>query len=151
MELGIRPIGYVKTSVKKETDENWGKIISEIIIDRRYAKGLKGLDNFSHIIIVFYMHKASFDIRSHLLRKPQGKQDMPFLGIFAQRAKHRPNPIGITSVELISVNDNIIQVKGLDAIDETPIIDIKPYFPIFDSKTNVRTPDWVERLMKNYF
>jgi tRNA-Thr(GGU) m(6)t(6)A37 methyltransferase TsaA len=151
MELKLRPIGYVSTSVKKEIDEEWGEIISEIMIDRCYEKGLIGLDNFSHIIVIFFMHKANFDINSHLTRKPQDRQDMPFLGIFAQRAKHRPNPIGISSVKLLSVKENIVRVQGLDAIDETPIIDIKPYFPIYDSMVNVKTPSWVDKLMQNYF
>jgi tRNA-Thr(GGU) m(6)t(6)A37 methyltransferase TsaA len=76
---------------------------------------------------------------------------MPVLGIFAQRAKHRPNPIGITAVQLLSVKDNIITVKGLDAIDGTPVIDIKPYFPQYDRVEKAKIPEWVSRLMVNYF
>ena len=75
---------------------------------------------------------------------------MPLVGMFAQRSKHRPNPIGITTVELISVHKEIITVKGLDAINDTPVIDIKPYFPIFD-QVDAKTPEWVNELMKGYF
>ncbi len=76
---------------------------------------------------------------------------MPEVGIFAQRAKHRPNPIGITAVELIKVIGNVLTVKGLDAIDGTPILDLKPYYPEYDQIREPITPEWVNRLMKNYF
>jgi tRNA (Thr-GGU) A37 N-methylase len=76
---------------------------------------------------------------------------MPLIGIFAQRAKHRPNPIGITSVQIVSVQENSLKVRGLDAIDGTPVLDIKPYFPIYDLKDTATTPQWVDILMKDYF
>ena len=76
---------------------------------------------------------------------------MPEVGIFAQRAKHRPNPIGITAVELIERRGGVLVVKGLDAIDGTPVLDIKPYCPAFDSRPAARAPQWFETLMKNYF
>jgi tRNA-Thr(GGU) m(6)t(6)A37 methyltransferase TsaA len=151
MKVNLKTIGYVKTFVKEETDENWGEVFSEIVIDKSFEKGLKGLEGFSHIIVLYFMHKATFNQLTDLVRHPQERQDMPFLGIFAQRAKHRPNPIGVTSVELLTVNKNVIRVKGLDAIDGTPILDIKPYFPMYDSKTDANTPDWVKSLMEKYF
>jgi tRNA-Thr(GGU) m(6)t(6)A37 methyltransferase TsaA len=126
MGLKVNPIRYVKSPIIEETDKDWGKVISEIIIDKQYSKGLIGLNEFSHIIVVFYMHKATFCSNTHLVRRPQERPDMPQIGIFAQRAKHRPNPIGVSSVELIGINNNSIQVKGLYAIDGTPILDIKP-------------------------
>jgi tRNA (Thr-GGU) A37 N-methylase len=76
---------------------------------------------------------------------------MPEVGMFAQRAKHRPNPIGITSVELIRVRENILTVKGLDAIDGTPVLDIKPYVMTFDARLNAIAPEWIGKLMENYF
>lgn len=76
---------------------------------------------------------------------------MPLVGLFAQRVKDRPNPIGITSVKLLDVKNNIITVQGLDAINGTPILDIKPYYPIYDKKEDATTPEWVNILMKNYF
>jgi len=66
-------------------------------------------------------------------------------------ARHRPNPIGITAVQIISVEENILTIKGLDAINETPVLDIKPYFPDFDKREDVATPDWIQKVMKNYF
>jgi len=76
---------------------------------------------------------------------------MPQIGIFAQRARHRPNPIGITAVRLIGVEGRVLSVRGLDAIDGTPVLDIKPYFPVYDHDSGAVVPEWVERLMKGYF
>jgi tRNA-Thr(GGU) m(6)t(6)A37 methyltransferase TsaA len=121
-----------------------------MVINEGYAHGLTGLDAFSHILVVFYMHRYTFDANSDLVRRPQGRPDMPEVGIFAQRAKHRPNPIGVTAVELVSVEGNVVTVRGLDAIDGTPVLDVKPYFPAFDRR-EADTPSWVDELMKNYF
>lgn len=76
---------------------------------------------------------------------------MPKVGIFSQRAKNRPNPIGVTTVEIVSVNDKELVVKGLDVINNTPVLDIKPYYPHYDKKDNNRVPEWVDRLMSGYF
>jgi len=146
----LQPIGVVKSPVTEGVDENWGNVISEIHLNESLADGLKGLDQFSHLIVIFWMHHSTSN-PSELLRRPRGRDDMPLCGIFAQRAKHRPNPIGITPVELIKVEKNVITVKGLDAIDGTPVLDLKPYFPIFDRVENVRVPEWVDRLMQGYF
>ncbi|MHA2174228.1 MAG: tRNA (N6-threonylcarbamoyladenosine(37)-N6)-methyltransferase TrmO [Candidatus Hodarchaeales archaeon] len=148
--MKINPVGYVKSTVIEEKDQDWGETVSEIHLDAKLSPGLKGLEAFSHSIIIFYMHKATVNLETDLVRQPQGRSDMPYVGIFAQRAKHRPNPIGITTVEIISVEEGILTVKGLDAINDTPVIDIKPYFPIFD-KANAYTPEWVNELMKTYF
>ena len=149
--MNLEPVGTVKSPVTKETDEGWGKVTSEIRLNDAYAEGLTGLDGFSHAIIVFYMHKASFDASRHLVRRPQGKSDMPEVGIFAQRAKHRPNPIGVTAVEIVKVEGSILTVRGLDAVDSTPVLDVKPYFAAFDRVSAPRTPDWVDVIMERYF
>ncbi len=115
--MRLKSIGMVKSAVKKETDQGWGGVISHIVLNEEYADGLKGLKNFSHIVVIFYMHKAKFNLQTDLVRRPQGRRDMPKLGIFAQRAKHRPNPIGLTTVKLMGIRKNVLKVKGLDAID----------------------------------
>jgi len=140
----------VKSPVKEGVDKDWGKVVSEIHIDSEFKNGLNGIDSFSNIIVVFEMHKSSWNPENDLVRRPQGREDMPLVGIFAQRAKHRPNPIGITSVQLLEVDGNILKVRGLDAIDETPVLDIKPYFPQFDRVASPRIPEWIDRLMSNY-
>jgi tRNA (adenine37-N6)-methyltransferase len=149
--VNCEPIGIVKSPVKEGVDTDWGKVISEIHIKKEYMEGLRGIDSFSHIIVVFEMHKSTWTPSSDLVRRPQGREDMPLTGIFAQRAKHRPNPIGVTSVRLLGVKGNILRVQGLDAIDETPVLDIKPYFPQFDRVEEPQTPEWVARLMAEYF
>ncbi|HOP11677.1 MAG TPA: tRNA (N6-threonylcarbamoyladenosine(37)-N6)-methyltransferase TrmO [Oscillospiraceae bacterium] len=144
------PIGTVKCPVTEKVDYNWGTVISEIILAPEYEKGLTGLAEFNHAIIVFHLNEAKYIPEKHLVRRPQGREDMPMVGIFAQRAKDRPNPIGITAVEIIAVSGNILTVKGLDAIDGTPVLDIKPYYPQYDKK-DASTPKWVETLMETYF
>jgi tRNA-Thr(GGU) m(6)t(6)A37 methyltransferase TsaA len=148
--MNLQHIGIIKSPITEGVDENWGNVISEIVIGESLADGLQGLDQFSHVIVIFWMHQSTFN-PNELMRRPRGRDDMPLCGIFAQRAKHRPNPIGITPVELIKVEKNVITVKGLDAIDGTPVLDLKPYFPIFDRVDNARVPQWVDRLMQGYF
>ena len=109
----LEQIGVVKSPVTEGVDEGWGAVISEMVIDKEYAQGLTGLDAFSHILVVFYMHRFTFRAGSHLVRRSQGRSDMPKVGIFAQRAKHRPNPIGVTTVELASVEGSVVTVRGL--------------------------------------
>ncbi len=153
MDRGIvlRAIGKVKSPVVEPVDEGWGSAISEIHLESQFAPGLRGIDAFSHIIVVFFMDRSTFEAAQDLVRRPEGRADMPLLGIFAQRAKHRPNPIGITAVELVGIEGNVIRVKGLDAMDGTPILDIKPYFPAFDRVDGPSVPEWVGRVMEGYF
>lgn len=108
------------------------------------------MEEFSHVTIIYYLDKANFDRDKHLQRRPQNRDDMPLVGIFSQRGKDRPNQIGMTSVQIVSVSDNELAVKGLGAIDGTPILDIKPYYPVYDQK-EANVPEWVQRLMEHYF
>ena len=146
----LNPIGYVKNSVEAKKDTSWGEDLSTIMLDESYSGGLKGLEDFSHVIILYYLDKASFDKEKHLQRHPQNRDDMPLVGIFSQRGKDRPNTIGMTSVKIVSVDEDTLTVKGLDAIDGTPVLDIKPYYPVYDKKDAV-VPEWVDRLMEHYF
>jgi tRNA (adenine37-N6)-methyltransferase len=149
--LQITPIGVVRNSVSEAVDDHWGKVISEIHIDDELARGLKGLEDWSHVVVIYYMHSAQFDPAKHLVRRPQEREDMPELGIFAQRARHRPNKIGITAVKVMGIEGSIIRVKGLDAIDGTPVLDIKPYAPVYDGASSPAVPAWFVRLMQGYF
>lgn len=149
--MNLEVIGTVSSPVTEGVDEDWGSVVSEIRLNEKYVSGLRGLEEFSHVLVLFYMHKYSFDPDSDLVRRPQGRPDMPLTGVFAQRAKHRPNPIGVTAAELLKVKGDTLMVRGLDAIDGTPVIDVKPYFPAFDSRSDAETPLWVDKLMKGYF
>jgi tRNA-Thr(GGU) m(6)t(6)A37 methyltransferase TsaA len=147
----LEAIGTVRSPVSEGVDEDWGGVTAEIHLADHLAPGLSGLEQFSHVIVVFFMHQSSFNPETDLVRRPQGRPDMPEVGIFAQRAKHRPNPIGVTAVELVGIRGNVVTVKGLDAIDGTPVLDIKPYFPDYDRVEESSVPEWVERLMAGYF
>lgn len=147
----MQPIGFVRSPVIEETDEGWGGVIAEIHMRADLAAGLNGLDGFSHAIIIFLMHHASFDPSRHLERVPRDREDMPRSGIFAQRARHRPNPIGVTTVRILGIEPGVLRVRGLDAIDGTPVLDIKPYVPAFDAAENPMIPEWMIRLMDGYF
>ena len=151
MKIEFNSIGIVINSVENKKITNWGSDVSQLVIDKQYEQGLVGLSSFSHLIVIYYLDKASFNMETHLIRRPQNREDMPMVGILSQRAKDRPNPIGITSVEIVNVNKNIITVKGLDAINNTPVLDIKPYYPMYDCKENAIVPKWVTRLMEHYF
>ena len=146
----VTPIGSVRNEVEERKDTAWGRDTSAIVLEEAYAPGLKGLEDFSHAIIVFWLDQAHYEPEKHLQRRPQNREDMPLVGIFAQRGKDRPNQIGITAVEIVSVTDRTLTVKGLDAIDGTPVLDIKPYYPAYDRREAV-VPEWVGRLMEHYF
>ena len=150
MQIVMEPIGYVRNEVTERKDVAWGEDTSTIVLEESYISGLKGLEDFSHVIILYYLDKAKYVKEKHLQRRPQNREDMPLVGIFSQRGKDRPNQIGMTSVEIVSVSDDRIVVKGLDAIDGTPVLDIKPYYPVYDKK-DASVPEWVERLMEHYF
>ena len=143
-------IGEVKSPVTEAVDMNWGAVISEIVLKPEFAPGLLGLGDFSHAMILTFLHEAKYVPEVHLRRHPQERQDMPFLGIFAQRARHRPNRIGVTACEIVEVTEGSVKVRALDAINGTPVIDVKPYVPVYDRK-DATIPDWMENMMKGYF
>jgi tRNA-Thr(GGU) m(6)t(6)A37 methyltransferase TsaA len=151
VEFAVRAIGTVRSSANDKVDEDWGKVESLIEIEPELRPGLRGLEQFSHVLVIAFLHGARFESERHLVRRPRGQADMPELGIFAQRAKDRPNPLGVTVVPLLGVTPEGVRVRGLDAISGTPILDLKPYFPQFDSAPGARVPEWVERLMRGYF
>lgn len=151
MSCLLRPIGVVRSPVAEMVDENWGASVAEVVLDPALSQGLAGLEGFSHALVVFWMHQARFDAERDLVRRPRGRADLPPIGIFAQRAKHRPNPIGVTAVEIVVVEGNILRVKGLDAIDGTPVLDVKPYVPQFDRVEAALVPAWVAEIMAGYF
>ena len=143
-------IGEVRSPVTEAVDMNWGEVVSEIVLNPEYAPGLLGLSDFSHAMILTFLHEAKYDPEVHLRRHPQERQDMPLLGIFAQRARHRPNRIGVTTCEIVEVTDTSVKVRALDAINGTPVIDVKPYVPVYDRK-DATIPKWMEKMMKGYF
>lgn len=149
--ITMTPIGYVQNNIHEKGDEGWGKVESVINLDPVYKGGLTGLADFSHAMIITFLHEADFNPQVQLVRRPRGLPEMPLIGIFSQRNKDRPNAIGVTTVRILSVMEDNLTVSGLDAIDGTPVLDIKPYFPKFDCRENAINPDWVEQIMEKYF
>ena len=148
----IEPIGFVKNSRKKIEDDFWGDVVSEIIIsDKISAESLLGIDDFSHLEIIFYFHMADLAKINISASHPRDNKDFPRVGIFAQRKKARPNLLGSSIVKLLSVNGSTLKVSGLDAVDETPVIDIKPVVREFLPNEEIHQPDWETELMKNYW
>lgn len=141
--INLKSIGSVKNNIKKPRFGNFAGEISEIIINKKFTKALTGIEEYSHIIIVYWMDKVKDYIITH---RPQGNPNVPIVGIFSCRCPERPNPIGITTVKLIGRRGNKLKVKGLDILDGTPIIDIKPYWPQYDKVVNGKIPDWVNEL-----
>ncbi len=140
-ESYFKPIGYIRTYADEEQIRKDRKsVLSDIIILEELTEALDGIEDFSHLFIIFHIHKASTD-QLNLKVHPKGRLDLPLVGLFATRSPYRPNPVGLTLVELIKRKDNVIKVRGLDAIDGTPVIDIKPYDPL-DSAKETRVPDW---------
>jgi tRNA-Thr(GGU) m(6)t(6)A37 methyltransferase TsaA len=146
------PIGIVKCAVTEMSQGGWSKVESEIHVDAQYAGGLQGLAGFSHALVVFYLDRAhGFDAGTQLLRRPRGMADLPEIGVFAQRTKFRPNPIGVTAVRLLAIEGAVVKVRGLDALDATPVLDVKPYVPAFDRIDETKMPPWVGQMMDGYF
>jgi len=149
--IKLHPIGVVNSPVTDRTDENWGKIKSKVVLNQDFSGAFSGLEGFSHAIIVTYLHEANYRKEQHLKRRPRKLKTMPLVGVFSQRVKDRPNPIGITAVQIVSVKGDILEIKGLDAINGTPVLDVKPYYPQYDKVEDSKVPEWVDTLMKGYF
>ncbi|MFZ4816839.1 MAG: tRNA (N6-threonylcarbamoyladenosine(37)-N6)-methyltransferase TrmO [Phototrophicaceae bacterium] len=145
--ISLYPIGHVETAFQ-EGDPNWRKSVSTLVIDPAYARGLTGLENWSHLVVIFSMHMTTFDAETHLLNRPAGRDDMPETGVFAQRSHLTPNTLGMTVVKLLRVEHERLTVQGLDALDGTPILDIKPYAPVYDGAADPLVPVWFLRLMQ---
>jgi len=145
-DICLEPVGFVKTkAVGNEVRDK--KVISQIIFREDLTEALTGVEDFSHFFVLFWLHEMSEQDKRILKVYPRGRDDMPLLGIFATRTPHRPNPIGLTRVKLISIKGNIVTVQGLDAFDGTPILDIKP-FDSWDSTEDFKVPEWWKKLEK---
>ena len=152
MQYSIQPVAYVNNNRKEIVDDNWGSILSTIeLAENINTSSLKGINEFSHLEIIFYFDKVSDPQIPFEARHPRNNQAYPEVGIFAQRGKNRPNKLGVTMVELVDVKERALIVKGLDAIDGTPIIDMKPVMKEFLPKGEVRQPNWSISLMENYW
>lgn len=151
IELG--PVAIVHNHRHDHGDAGWGAVESTLEFELAYAGGLAGLEQWSHVLVVFYMHEPPADdpVPPAWRRRPRGLAHMPELGVFAQRGRMRPNPVGVTAARIVRVEPPRLVVRGLDAIDGTPVLDVKPYAPPYDRVEDARVPAWFDELMRGYF
>ena len=144
-DVTLRPIGVVRNRVKEPMPDGWTDIESRIIIRRELEPMLLNLGDYSHVIVICWPHLVPDDVRGS---KPQLRsrddEKYPLMGVLATRSQVRPNPIMTSPVPLLEVKANVLRVRGLDAIDATPVLDIKPYLPHYDAIPEARVPGWVE-------
>jgi tRNA-Thr(GGU) m(6)t(6)A37 methyltransferase TsaA len=145
----VEPIGRVRTERSEAVDDDWGDVLSVIELEGFDEGALLGLAEFSHAEIIFVFDRVTEVERGS--RHPRGNEAWPRVGIFAQRAKDRPNRIGSTIVEVVSVDGTKLTVRGLDAIDGTPVLDIKPVMREFLPRSEVHQPAWATELMTDYW
>lgn len=153
MTFTITPIGHVRGGRHDNLDDDWGDVTAAIELDanRFSADALLGLDAFSHVDVVFLFDRIPEGDIEWTSRHPRGNLAWPKVGIFAQRGAQRPNRLGVTIARIVSVKDHTLIVQGLDAIDGTPVIDIKPVMRGFQPRGEIREPDWAGEIMTDYW
>jgi len=139
--INLKAIGAVVNGIDEPPDGGWGETDSDIVMDPALTASLDNLNEFSHIIVLFWLHRAAAEVADKV--HPMGNRRLPLVGLFASRSPHRPNPLGKTTVRLLGRRGNILKVRGLDAVDGTPVIDIKPYIPGYDAAVEAEVPPWV--------
>jgi tRNA-Thr(GGU) m(6)t(6)A37 methyltransferase TsaA len=153
--IQLRPVGYVRTLAAPErVKSGWETLTSDIEVLEPFEAGLDGIDGFSHVIVLFWMHGLADGVRSTLQVRPRGllrhgltEDDLPTIGVFACDSPVRPNPIGLSVVEVLGHDGRRIRVRGLDAFDGSPVLDVKPYTPD-RCVTGTRSPAWHEELLR---
>ncbi len=141
MKIELKPIGTVRSPLKERERRNANDVTAEIIIEPGFTEGLDNLEEFSHIIVIFYFHRTRQP--APLKVRPKFRTGTTPVGVFASRSPDRPNAIGKTTVKLLERRGNVLKVQGLDAIDGTPVLDIKPYIPGIDAVPDARVPPWM--------
>lgn len=153
MDIDLRAVGHVRGGRVEAEDDGWAAEVAAVELDaeRFDASALAGLDAFSHVEVVFQFHQVAEADVVLGARRPRGRADWPEVGIFAQRGRVRPNRIGITTCEVVAVEGTTLRVRGLDAIDGTPVLDLKPYLRGFAPRGEVREPAWATEIMAAYW
>ena len=126
------------------------EVISELVIDDDLIGSLDGIEDFSHIMVLYWAHHITPEGRSIIKAHPMGRKDFPLVGIFSTCSPARPNPVCLTAVRLLERRDNVLKVEGLDAVDGTPLVDIKPYVPSYYAATDVKMADWMARIVSDF-
>ncbi len=145
-KIRLEPVGFVQTKAvgNEVRDKN---VISKIVFREDLIEAMEGIEDFSHLFVLFWLNRIPEEDRKRRKVHPRGRADMPLLGIFATRTPHRPNPIGLTRVKLLKIEGNVATIQGLDAYDGTPVLDIKP-FDSWDITEDFKVPEWWMKLEK---
>ncbi|HBG98063.1 MAG TPA: tRNA (N6-threonylcarbamoyladenosine(37)-N6)-methyltransferase TrmO [Rhodobacteraceae bacterium] len=151
--LSLTPIGQVHSARTAPIDDDWGGIVARIVLDsdRFGPEALAGLDGFSHVHVIFLFHLVRAEKIETGARHPRGNRAWPRVGIFAQRGRNRPNRLGLTTCRIVAVLGTELAVAGLDAIDGTPVLDLKPAMSGFDRPDPLAEPDWAREIMADYW
>ena len=139
----LEPIAVVRNTIHDISGRTWAAVRSELVFRDEFAPALDGLDGFSHLFVVTWLDQVTDDGRALLRIHPTGDASSPEVGVFATRTAHRPNPIAVSIVPLEGVSKNVVRVVGLDVVNGTPVLDIKPYVSFYDSFT-AEVPKWAE-------
>lgn len=149
--LQLDPIGVVRSTRAEAEDDRWDDETARIELLAPFGeRALRGLDEFSHCVVVYVFDRATWH-ESKMSRHPRGNTEWPDVGIFAQRAKDRPNRLGVTVCRILGVDGGTVHVSDLDAIDGTPVVDIKPWMVEFGPRGAVSQPSWSSELMRGYW
>ena len=152
MTVTLEPVAFVEADRKEALDDFWGGSESRIVLaDGFDGDAFAGIEEFSHAEIVYFFHRVPETDVTRDARHPRGNLDWPRVGIFAQRGKNRPNRIGSTIVRIVAREPRALRVAELDAIDGTPVLDIKPVIAEFLPREGVREPAWCRELMRDYW
>jgi tRNA-Thr(GGU) m(6)t(6)A37 methyltransferase TsaA len=152
MRVEIEPIGFVRSPRKDLSDDFWGAVEADIALTDAFGDAaLYGLADFSHVEVLFLMDRVDPGKVETGARHPRERADWPLVGIFSQRGKARPNRIGLTRAAIVRVDAKVLRVRGLDAIDGSPVLDIKPWMEEFGPIGVTRQPAWASELMADYF
>lgn len=150
----MKPIGFVRTERTAPQYDHWGAVTAVIELDGTLLtpEAVQGLDEYSHLEVIFRFHLCNPDEVLRGARPPRGRQDLPPVGVLAQRIKERPNNLGVSRCELVAVEGLRLHVRGLDALDGTPVLDVKPFLSVMvPPAAAVREPGWVHDVMKSYY
>lgn len=149
----LTPIGVVRSTRKNVEDDNWDTEKASVELDEKQfgESALAGLSEFSHVEIIFYMNQVEPSKIESGARRPRNNVNWPMVGIFAQRGKNRPNQIGATICRIVNIGGRVLNVEGLDAVDGTPVLDVKPWVAEFAPRGTVFQPKWISELMQGYW
>jgi tRNA (adenine37-N6)-methyltransferase len=152
MKIELVPIGVVCSTRVIVEDDDWDREQVFIKLNARLsAEALNGLEDFSHVEVIFYMNQVDPAKIETGARHPRNNMEWPKVGILAQRGKNRPNQIGATICRVRRVSGDELHLEGLDAVEGTPVLDIKPWVSEFGPRGVVKEPAWIIELMRGYW